>query len=100
VLEVLKLDGECEHEVLVLRKSLMSQIGVEEYLHEMAWQNPCASFVLLHVFCSECHEARDLNLCVLPLEDENGDIKVRETLNHGNNCVCVNIPNPLPSNNS
>eukprot|EP00593_Proboscia_inermis_P011260 CAMPEP_0171308434 /NCGR_PEP_ID=MMETSP0816-20121228/18586_1 /TAXON_ID=420281 /ORGANISM="Proboscia inermis, Strain CCAP1064/1" /LENGTH=213 /DNA_ID=CAMNT_0011791345 /DNA_START=207 /DNA_END=848 /DNA_ORIENTATION=- len=78
VLEVLKLDGECEHEVLVLRKSLLSQIGVEEYSSEVAWRNPCASFVLPHVFCSECHEARDLNLCVLPECEDEGDSDIKK----------------------
>ena len=58
----------------------MSQLGVKDYLHKVVWKNPCASFVLPHVFFSKCYKAGDLNLCVLPLQDENVNIKVLNPL--------------------
>ena len=66
VMQVLRLDSSVEKEVNALNRSLLSQIGVQEYDPSTKWKNPCADFVLPDVFCSECHECRDVNLCVLP----------------------------------
>ena len=78
VLEVLQLDNEVEAEVHLLKKSLLAQIGVQEYAEEVTWKNPCANFVINDVFCSECNECRDLNLCVIAQGEESEDnVKVR-----------------------
>ena len=66
VMQVLKLDSSVELEVNILNRSLLSQIGIQEYDRVTQWRNPCADFILPDVFCAECHESRDLNLCVLP----------------------------------
>jgi len=67
---VLELDGDVRHEVQILKKSLLAQVGVQEYSSATKWSNPCASFVLPDVFCLECNESRDVDLCVLPSSDE------------------------------
>ena len=70
VIIVLELDSDVDHEVQVMKKSLLSQVGIQEYSIEAKWQNPCASFVLPNVYCIECQESRDVDLCILPPPDE------------------------------
>jgi DNA polymerase epsilon subunit 1 len=70
VIAVLELDSDVYTEVQQLKKSLLAQISVQEYSSRARWVNPCASFVLPNVFCSECQECRDLNLCILPISTE------------------------------
>jgi len=70
VLVVLELDNDTERAVHILKKSLLAQIGLEEYAAEVKWVNPCASFILRDVFCRKCFQCRDVDLCVFPhLED-------------------------------
>lgn len=72
VIVVLELDPDVDNEVQQLKKSLLAQIGVQEYSAQTKWENPCASFILPDVFCSQCQECRDLDLCILPpVEEEN-----------------------------
>jgi len=72
VMAVLGLDRELETEVHVLKRSLLAQIGVAEYSEVAKWVNPCKSFVLPDVYCPECQECKDINLCHLtPISDEN-----------------------------
>mmetsp|Transcript_13585 Transcript_13585/g.18994 ORF Transcript_13585/g.18994 Transcript_13585/m.18994 type:complete len:851 (+) Transcript_13585:39-2591(+) len=66
VMTVLELDPDVSKETSVLKKSLLSQIGVQEYSSLAKWVNPCASFILPDVFCVECNDCRDINLCNLP----------------------------------
>ncbi|KAL7468775.1 hypothetical protein ACHAXS_009012 [Conticribra weissflogii] len=71
VLIILDLDQDVKQEVVYLRKSLFAQIGLQEYSSASHWKNPSASFILPDVFCMECHECRDVDLCVtLPEEEE------------------------------
>jgi len=70
VVTVLELDSDVDTEVQHLKKSLLYQIGVQEYSNQASWQNPCASFILPDVFCSECQECRDIDLCILPPLEE------------------------------
>jgi len=63
---VLELDSEIEPEVQRLKRSLLSQVGVAEYSQAAHWENPCPTLVLPDVFCSECQESRDVNLCYVP----------------------------------
>ena len=71
VMTVLELDREVEPQVHVLKRSLLAQVGVAEYSSLARWENPCPRFMLNDVFCGECHETRDLNLCyVHPSVDE------------------------------
>jgi len=75
IMQVLKLDPAVELEVNVLNRSLLSQIGIQEYDQVTQWLNPCADFILPDVFCAVCHDSRDLNLCVLPpTEDEEANL--------------------------
>ena len=74
IIHVLELDSDLENEVHVLKRSLLAQIGVAEYSWAAQWTNPCPTFVLPDVFCTECHESRDVNLCYVPprdLEEDN-----------------------------
>jgi DNA polymerase epsilon subunit 1 len=70
VLVVLDLDPDVKQEVIYLKKSLFAQIGVQEYSGETKWKNPAATFVLPDVYCMECHECFDVDLCATPPEDE------------------------------
>jgi DNA polymerase epsilon subunit 1 len=72
VIAVLELDSDVEQEVHVLKRSMLAQVGVAEYNKAAHWVNPCPTFVLPDVFCAECCESRDVNLCYVPprLADE------------------------------
>ena len=70
VLVVLNLDPDVKQEVIYLKKSLFAQIGVQEYSAVTQWKNPAAAFVLPDVYCMECHECYDVDLCATPPEDE------------------------------
>ena len=70
VIVVLELDPDVDAEVQQLKKSLLAQINVQEYSIQAKWENPCASFILPDVFCAECQECRDVDLCILPPADE------------------------------
>eukprot|EP00559_Dactyliosolen_fragilissimus_P002000 CAMPEP_0184866268 /NCGR_PEP_ID=MMETSP0580-20130426/21602_1 /TAXON_ID=1118495 /ORGANISM="Dactyliosolen fragilissimus" /LENGTH=2479 /DNA_ID=CAMNT_0027365857 /DNA_START=100 /DNA_END=7536 /DNA_ORIENTATION=+ len=76
VMVIFELDIEVDYEVQRLKRSLLSQIGVQEYASETKWVNPCSSFILPDVFCVECHESRDVDLCMLPLHNDE-DVKTR-----------------------
>jgi DNA polymerase epsilon subunit 1 len=67
---VLELDTDVQKEVHLLKRSLLAQIGVPEYASVVKWENPCVNFILPDVFCGECHESRDVNLCDLPHDDD------------------------------
>jgi DNA polymerase epsilon subunit 1 len=73
IIAVLELDSELENEVHVLKRSLLAQIGVAEYSRAAQWINPCPTFILPDVFCTECHESRDVNLCYVPPRDTEED---------------------------
>jgi DNA polymerase epsilon subunit 1 len=73
VLAVLNLDPDVKQEVIYLKKSLFAQIGVHEYSAITEWKNPAASFMLPDVYCSECRECRDVDLCAIPPTEEESD---------------------------
>eukprot|EP01082_Thalassiosira_pseudonana_P003825 g2658.t1 g2658 contig12:561323-563135(+) len=75
VLVVLNLDPDVKQEVIYLKKSLFAQIGVQEYSAVTQWKNPAAAFVLPDVYCMECHECRDVDLCVMPPDDDESTVK-------------------------
>jgi len=75
VLVILDLDQDVKQEVVYLRKSLFAQIGVQEYSSITHWKNPSASFILPDVYCMECHECRDVDLCVIIPEEEESSSK-------------------------
>ncbi len=75
VLVILDLDPDVKQEVIYLKKSLFAQIGVQEYSAATAWKNPAAAFTLPDVHCMECHECRDVDLCVTLPEDEESSQK-------------------------
>jgi DNA polymerase epsilon subunit 1 len=77
VMAVLELDHEVDAEVHVLKRSLLAQVGVAEYSSLAKWENPCPTFMLPDVFCGECRETRDLNLCYAPPSLEEGEKQVR-----------------------
>jgi DNA polymerase epsilon subunit 1 len=63
LIAVLELDSDIETEVHILKRSLLAQVGVAEYAKAAQWVNPCPMFILPDIFCAECHESRDINLC-------------------------------------
>ena len=81
VIAVLELDTDIEHEVHVLKRSLLAQVGVAEYARAAQWVNPCPSFTLPDVFCSECHESRDVNLCYIPPQEDDGIVETQWACN-------------------
>jgi DNA polymerase epsilon subunit 1 len=79
VITVLELDTDVDNEVHGLKRSLLSQIGVAEYSMLATWINPCPTYILPDVFCTECHESRDVNLCYVPPRQMNEDIEKQWT---------------------
>jgi len=75
VLIVLELDQDVKQEVIYLKKSLFAQMGVQEYSSVTKWKNPAATFVLPDVYCMECHECYDIDLCATPPDDEESSVK-------------------------
>lgn len=75
VLVVLDLDPDVKQEVIYLKKSLFAQIGVQEYSSATHWTNPAATFVLPDVYCTECHECYDVDLCATPPDEEESSTK-------------------------
>eukprot|EP00571_Detonula_confervacea_P015151 CAMPEP_0172308022 /NCGR_PEP_ID=MMETSP1058-20130122/8746_1 /TAXON_ID=83371 /ORGANISM="Detonula confervacea, Strain CCMP 353" /LENGTH=2557 /DNA_ID=CAMNT_0013020353 /DNA_START=95 /DNA_END=7768 /DNA_ORIENTATION=- len=75
VLAVLDLDPDVKQEVIYLKKSLFAQIGIQEYSAATKWENPAAAFVLPDVYCMECHECYDIDLCATPPDDEESSLK-------------------------
>ena len=77
VTTVLGLDQDVDEEVHALKRSLLSQLGVAEYSEAAKWVNPCPTFILPDVFCPECHDSRDVNLCHIPprLSDDDAMIQ-------------------------
>jgi DNA polymerase epsilon subunit 1 len=74
VIQVLSLDTDIDNEVQVVKRSLFAQLGVAEYSESAVWKNPCPTLILPDVFCTECHESKDINLChILPSDDDNED---------------------------
>jgi DNA polymerase epsilon subunit 1 len=74
VIVVLELDPDVENEVQMLKRSLLAQVGVAEYSRAAQWVNPCPALILPDLFCTECHDSRDVNLCYIPPteDDETG----------------------------
>jgi DNA polymerase epsilon subunit 1 len=66
VIAILELDDDVDSEVHALKRSLLAQIGVAEYSRLAKWENPCPTLMLPDVFCAECQESRDINLCYIP----------------------------------
>jgi DNA polymerase epsilon subunit 1 len=77
VLKVLDLDPDVKQEVIYLKKSLFAQIGVQEYSSVTKWKNPAAAFVLSDVYCMDCHECYDVDLCAtLPDDEESTSVSI------------------------
>ena len=81
VMTVLELEPDVQKEVHVLKRSLLAQIGVPEYASVVKWENPCAKFMLPDVFCVECQESRDVNLCDIWHDNEEDDTNVKVSSN-------------------
>lgn len=75
VIVVLELDRDVGSEVQRLKRSLLAQVGVAEYSRAAHWVNPCPTFILPDVFCSECHESRDVNLCYIPPPEDDEELQ-------------------------
>eukprot|EP00934_Nitzschia_sp_Nitz4_P003410 Nitzschia sp. Nitz4//scaffold180_size44305//24137//35517//NITZ4_007241-RA/size44305-processed-gene-0.44-mRNA-1//1//CDS//3329539473//3400//frame0 len=80
VMTVLEIDEDVQAEVHGLRRSLLAQVGVAEYSSLAKWKNPCPTFILPDVFCWECREARDINLCYTPTTFDNEEPRVMGVL--------------------
>lgn len=74
VIVVLELDAEVDNEVQMLKRSLLSQIGVAEYAQAAQWSNPCPKLILPDVFCAECQGSRDVNLSYVPPREPGEEI--------------------------
>ena len=62
VCHVLSLDPAAESQVQTLRKHLLRLVQVREFSAEVQWKDPCMTFVLPDVMCSNCNYCRDLDL--------------------------------------
>jgi DNA polymerase epsilon subunit 1 len=67
---VFELDADIEAEVYSLKKSMLAQVGVPEYAEVAQWRNPCPTFILPDVFCVECFDSCDVNLCYTPTDND------------------------------
>jgi len=63
VCKIFSLDPSLEHEVQVMRRSLLVSIGVREFDRESLFEDPCTSFILPDVICSFCNLCKDIDLC-------------------------------------
>ncbi|XP_064470762.1 DNA polymerase epsilon catalytic subunit A-like [Ornithodoros turicata] len=74
VCKVLSLDTNITELVVKVRRDLLKLIGVGEFSDQATWIDPCLSFVLNEVICSQCNNCRDLDLCkdLCQDVDENG----------------------------
>lgn len=88
VVKILQLDPDVEQEVHVLHKSLLAQIGIQEYSECAKWQNPCASFILPDVFCRQCYVCRDLDLCIIDPRDASEYEGVEEIKQQHHHWLC------------
>jgi DNA polymerase epsilon subunit 1 len=73
LIKVLELDPAVEKEVQALKRSLLTQVDVAEYSQAAVWTNPCPKFILPDVFCGECQDSRDVNLCYIPPREPGAD---------------------------
>lgn len=73
LIAVLELDPETTKEVHSLKRSLLAQVDVPEYARVAQWKDPCPTLILPDVFCCECQDSRDVNLCYVPPRDEEED---------------------------
>lgn len=69
LIAVLELDTETAKEVHALKRSLLAQVDVPEYARVAQWKDPCPTLILPDVFCCECQDSRDVNLCYVPPRD-------------------------------
>jgi DNA polymerase epsilon subunit 1 len=87
LIAVLELDPETTKEVHSLKRSLLAQVDIPEYARVAQWKDPCPTLILPDVFCSECQDSRDVNLCYVPPRDEEED-----TWNHEWACEDCGTP--------
>jgi DNA polymerase epsilon subunit 1 len=66
IIVIMELDEDIEPQVHTLKQSLLAQVGVAEYAEAAQWKNPCPKYMLPDLFCTECQESRDVNLCYIP----------------------------------
>jgi DNA polymerase epsilon subunit 1 len=59
---LLSLGGVCERENQLLKRDLLSLIGVGEYSELALFKNPCETFKLKQVICEYCCSTHDLDL--------------------------------------
>ncbi|KAI9356996.1 hypothetical protein DFJ73DRAFT_213314 [Zopfochytrium polystomum] len=62
VVAVLGLDSSVEREVRILRKDLLTLIGVKEFSDQAIFRNPCEPFRLSQIICDYCNLTRELDL--------------------------------------
>lgn len=103
VLRVLELDSDVQREVRTLKKNLLNQLRVPEYSTAVEWENPCPAFMLPDVFCSECHDCRDLNLTsTSAVDDDDEHAKVRnfrleDSSVHPHTCLYFRLVGCVPT---
>ncbi len=60
---VISLVKEFANDVGVLKKNLLSHIGIREFSEEATFRNPCQPFKLPMVICRVCSTMRDFDFC-------------------------------------
>lgn len=60
---VLSLHKDLTVEVGVLKRNLLDLVHVREFAEEAIFRNPCESFKLQMVICTQCSEQRDFDFC-------------------------------------
>ncbi|WIA29248.1 hypothetical protein OEZ86_011756 [Tetradesmus obliquus] len=60
---LLALDPGLGLEVGLLRRRLLRLVGCDEFSAAAAWVDPCMSFRLHDIICSQCNDCRELDLC-------------------------------------
>ena len=68
ITQVLALDYDvCGEAVALLKRNLLRMLAIPEFDVSAVWEDPCRSFTLPDVICSNCNYCRDLDLCRDPL---------------------------------
>jgi len=64
ITQVLLLDRSvCGEAVLLLKRNLLKICKIPEFDLSAIWEDPCRSYTLQDVICSNCNYCRDLDLC-------------------------------------
>ncbi|KAI9339371.1 hypothetical protein BDR26DRAFT_919110 [Obelidium mucronatum] len=79
---VLELDKSIERDVRVLKRDLLTLLGIKEFSEEAVFVNPCEPFRLPQIICEYCNLTRDMDLTrdrdLLPIQHVIDEEEIQE----------------------